>query len=134
MLHRTGKEIVHRIMSAGISSEKSKMGAVNCAPALKCDGRSPKHRSYPRLSGSWLTDRRKKRNSVNAKRRQQQQTTTQIERENSTSYTLRRFTKGYHRTLIRLLRQVRQPVLVLRLISFLCLPPDIILPSGGGRG
>ena len=35
-------------------------------------------------------------------------------------------------TLIRLLRHVRQPVLVRRLISFLCLPPDMILESAGG--
>ena len=35
-------------------------------------------------------------------------------------------------TLIRRLRHVKQPVLVLRLISFLCRPPDMILPSGGG--
>jgi len=48
---------------------------------------------------------------------------------------LLRLQEGYTRTFIRRLRHVRQPVFVLRFISFLCLPPDIILPpSVGGRG
>ena len=38
------------------------------------------------------------------------------------------------RTFIRRLRQVKHPVFVLLLISFLCRPPDIIRPSEGGRG
>ena len=38
------------------------------------------------------------------------------------------------RTFIRRFRHVRQPVLVLRLMSFLVRPPGIILPSEAGSG
>jgi hypothetical protein len=41
--------------------------------------------------------------------------------------------KNNGQTLMRRLRQVKHPVLVRRLISFLFLPPDIMRPLGAGR-
>lgn len=86
--------------------------------------------------GSLLTDRKQRGNSVkgylNLDTSNHLTAMSEIRSSQSSRSELYDNAETSRPTLIRRLRHVKQPVLVLRLISFLCRPPDIILPSGGG--
>ena len=111
------------------------VGAV-CAENSKCARRSPKQvmSSLGRdiASRSQKIEKTKQNSVKHAKRRDNNNNNRPGQSQTYHPVAARDGEKLVRLTLIRRLRQVKHPVFVLRLISFLCLPPDITRPSEGG--